>query len=124
MRVPSTAALIVVLAFGGLSPRHCVAQDELESDQMLISREQWRAHVEEARRRVDRMRREGRSFATPTESAADTRDEVFQRLLDDDGLRPGDIVSTNRGMLIFKGRSLKEPAPTDFAPIDLGAKRP
>src|SRR4051812_6847868 len=123
MRVRSTAALFVVLAYGFLLPQPSVAQDQSEPDQ-AISREQWRANVEEARRRIDQMRREGRSFAPPTESAADASKEMFQRVLEDDSLRPGDIVSTDRGLLIFKGRSSGEPGPNDFAPIDLSAKKP
>jgi hypothetical protein len=124
MRVSSTAALIVVLSFGVPLSRPSFAQDESEPDQALISREQWRANVEEARRRVDQIRREGSRFAPPPQSAADASSELFQKLLEDDSLRPGDIVSTDRGMLIFKGRSSGEPGPSDFAPIDLGAKKP
>ena len=124
MRVPSTTALMVVLAVGVLLLRPALAQDESEPDQTRISREQWRANVEAARRRVDQMRREGRSFAPPAQSAADASSELFQKFLDDDSLRPGDIVSTDRGLLIFKGRSSSEPGLNDFAPIDLSVRKP
>lgn len=123
MRVRSTTALLVVLAFGFLPLQPSAAQDESEPDQIL-SREQWRANVEEARRRIDQMRREGRSFSPPAQSAADARREMSQRVLEDDSLRPGDIVSTDQGLLIFKGRSSSEPGLNDFAPIDLSAKKP
>lgn len=123
MRVRSTAALFVVLGCGCLLLQPCVAQDQSEPDQ-IISREQWRANVEDARRRIDQMRREGRSFAPPAQTAADASREMFQKFLEDDSLRPGDIVSTDRGLLIFKGRSSGERGPDDFAPIDLSAKKP
>lgn len=123
MRARSTAALSVVLAYGFLLPQPSVAQDQSEPDQ-AISREQWRANVEEARRRVDQMRREGRSFAPPTQPAEDASKEMLQKILEDDSLRAGDIVSTERGLLVFKGRSSGEPGRIDFAPVDLSAKRP
>lgn len=124
MGSPSMAVLVAVLAFGVLFSRPCAAQDEPGLDQTLISREQWLANGEEARRRIDQMRREGRSFAPPPQSVEEAAREASQRALEDDSLRAGDIVSTDRGLLVFKGRSSGEPGLNDFAPLNSGARKP
>jgi hypothetical protein len=48
------------------------------------------------------MRREGRHFSPSAPSAADASSETFQMILEDDSFRPGDIVATDRGLLIFQ----------------------
>jgi hypothetical protein len=116
-------AVTLIALGGGLGWRDAAAQTMAEPDQTLISREQWLANVEEARRRIDDMRRQGRSFAPPPQSSEELAGEAFQRVLEDESLRPGDIVATDRGLLVFKGRSSDEPGLNDFAPIDLGAAR-
>lgn len=104
-----------------------MAQVEPESDQPSeprVSREQWLADIEAARRRVEERRREGRSFAPPVHSDAEAAHETFQRILEDDSLRAGDIVATSRGLLMFKGQSSNERSLNDFAPVAWGAAKP
>jgi hypothetical protein len=59
---------------------------------------------------------------TPMESPPDDGSEASRRAVEDDSLRPGDIVSTNRGLFVFKGRSSAEPSLDEFVPLrDVGA---
>jgi hypothetical protein len=44
-----------------------------------------------------------------------------QRVLNDDTLQPGEIVSTDKGLLLFRGRSAPDGQTAEFAPI--GARR-
>ena len=119
--------LIAILVFGGVSPPDAVAQvepEQVEPDQPRVSREQWLADIEAARRRVEERGREGRSFAPSVPSDEEAARETFQRILEDDSLRAGDIVVTSRGPLMFKGQSSNERSLSDFAPVARGTTKP
>ena len=118
----SLRVLIGTLVFGGVFPPNAVA--EVDLDQPRVSREQWLADIEVARRSIEERRREGRSFAPPVPSDEEVAGETFQRVLEDDSLRAGDIVATSRGLLMFKGQSSTERSLDDFAPVASGAKKP
>jgi hypothetical protein len=45
------------------------------------------------------------------------RDQWRERALNDDSLRQGDIVSTNKGLFVFRGRSDHEHRESDFIPL-------
>lgn len=123
----SFRVLIATLVFGGVVPPNAMAQVEAGSDQPAeprASREQWLADIEAARGRIEERRREGRSFARPEPSDAEAAREAFQRILEDDSLRVGDIVATSRGLLMFKGQSSNERSLNDFAPVAWDAAKP
>lgn len=127
MLLASLRVLIATLAIGGLLAPAVMAQVEPETDlpdEPRLSREQWLADIEAARRRIEERRREGRSFAEPAPSSVDAAREAFQRILEDDSLRAGDIVATSRGLMMFKGQSSNERSLNDFAPVALGAAKP
>lgn len=70
------------------------------------SREEWQAQVERSRQRVEQIRREGKFVDEGPSSEAVAREidrEIARRALDDEDLRPGDLVSTDRGLLRFEG---------------------
>jgi hypothetical protein len=90
------------------------AQDAEADDPPRLSREEWLATVEAARRRIDQMRREHRSFL-PT--AEDEAEEASRRAIEDESLQAGDIVSTSKGLFRFKGRPGSSPKPDDFVPL-------
>jgi hypothetical protein len=80
-----------------------------------MSRNQWRERVAEAKRRAQQvvLERRGRPvFDTP--SIGDEERMASERVLNDDSLQPGDIVSTNKGLFVFKGRSDQERRESDF----------
>src|SRR5258708_34111807 len=69
-----------------------------------IGRDQWRERVAEAKRRARQIAVEQRR--RPRFDAAPSVDEeriASERVLNDDSLQPGDIVSTNKGLFVFRG---------------------
>ena len=89
-----------------------------------LTRQQWLGEIQASRHRIDRMRREGRSLEPSPPTDEEVAREASQRALEDDSLRYGDIVSTDRGLMVFKGRSLGTPSPDDFVPLTPGAVKP
>jgi hypothetical protein len=80
-----------------------------------IDRDQWRERVAEAKRRARQIaveqRRRSRFDAAPI---VDEERIASERVLNDDSLQPGDIVSTNKGLFVFRGRSDQERRDSDF----------
>ena len=109
----------IVLAALALSicPLICVGQERAEDEPVELSREEWQGRIKASRERLDLMRLERRSFIplppTPDEIAA----EASKQVLEDESLRRGDIVSTNRGLFRFVGSPDKERTPDDFVLI-------
>jgi hypothetical protein len=93
-----------------------LANPALKDDALLdMDRDQWRVRISEAKRRARQfvLERQGRSaFDPPT--IADEERMASERVLNDDSLQPGDIVSTNRGLFIFRGRPDQERHESDF----------
>ena len=67
------------------------------------TREEWQAQVERARQRVEQIRREGTFVDQETQSAQEAAKATARRALNDEELRPGDVVSTENGFLRFDG---------------------
>jgi len=82
-----------------------------------MSREQWQARIKAARERSDTVRRERRFFVPPQPTAEELAEELSRRVLEDDSLRPGDVVSTNRGLFRYQGAPDRERKPDDFVRI-------
>jgi len=84
----------------------------------LISRGEWKYRIEQARGRAEQVRREWRLNAPLRRLAVDPPDKVAtQRVLNDDTLQPGDIVSTDKGLFEFRGRFGADGHATDFVPV-------
>jgi hypothetical protein len=80
-----------------------------------MSRDQWRERVAEAKRRARQFALEHRGLpAFETPSKADEERIATERVLTDDSLQRGDIVSTNKGLFLFKGQPDQEHHEGDF----------
>ncbi len=80
-----------------------------------MSRDQWRQRVAEAKRRARQFVLEHRGRSTfDTPSMADQEQIASERVLSDDVLKRGDIVSTNKGLFVFRGRPDQERRESDF----------
>jgi hypothetical protein len=77
------------------------AQEDVDK----IARDEWQAQVNRARQRVEQIRREGRFVEQEQQSPQEASRELLTRVLEDEDLRPGDIVSTESGFLRFEGIS-------------------
>jgi hypothetical protein len=95
----------------------CAAQDRPPDDPPQINREEWRAQINAARERVDTMRRERKSFAPRTPTPDERAEEASRRILQDESLMPGDVVSTSQGLFQFQGSPDRERRPEDFVRI-------
>ena len=86
--------------------------------QSEISREQWIAHVQETRRKLQGAAAERRkNFVPEVPSRADEERRASERVLSDDSLQQGDIVSTDRGLFVFRGQPDRERSSADFVPL-------
>lgn len=64
------------------------------------------------------MRQEARTFVPYQNPTLDElAEEASRRVLEDESLLPGDIVSTNRGLFKFQGNPNKERKVDDFVRI-------
>jgi hypothetical protein len=120
MALVSLAALVIGVLVQTVGS-DCLAQDAMSNSSaedglsLDMSREQWRERVAEAKRRARQLALENRSrtmYRPP--SAADEKRIASERILKDDSLQWGDIVSTNKGLFVFKGRSDRERRDSDF----------
>jgi hypothetical protein len=118
--VRSAFALTIFLlleALGGCSFAEDVMMKEApeEDSTREINRDEWRERVAEAKRRARQFVLEHRGRSTlDTPSMADQEQIASERVLNDGSLEPGDIVSTNKGLFVFKGRSDQERRESDF----------
>lgn len=86
-----------------------------------LTREQWQAQVDRARQRVEQIRREGKFVDQEDPSPQQIDREIAKRALDDEDLRPGDVVSTANGFVRFEG--LSPDNKRIFAPVDKALDR-
>lgn len=111
------AQVAIVLGFSGM-PTLMHAGDTSPGP----SRQQWREHVIDTKRRVQEeaaQRRFERPRARVEPSPEDEARRRSEIVLGDDSLLPGDLVMTDKGMLRFKGRSNDEEiSASDFEPVD------
>jgi len=95
----------------------CPAQNRPLDDPSQLSRDEWQAQVKASWDRLDAMRREHRRFAPRTPTPEERAEEASRRILEDESLMPGDVVSTNHGLFRFEGSPERERRPEDFVRI-------
>lgn len=132
-RIPGCAPVraIVAVAVGFAiyvaCPLQCLAQSEpepsvndyLPPSEPEVSRDEWRQRIEEARRRAKEAARERRAHPELYKPAPEDPDVVAtERLLRDDSLQRGDIVTTKKGMFVYQGRSDQPRRDQDFVPVN------
>jgi hypothetical protein len=127
-----SSAVLVMLASTGPSPAFDVgdAQRDPQATETLdsetgITRLEWKRRVEQSKIRSKQfglLARAGQLKPMPR-SADDIAVEALSTVLNDQGLRPGDIVSTIQGLFIFRGQVGSDPKPGDFAPVPLDILR-
>jgi hypothetical protein len=119
------AIAVFTILWCPLFVRSSVAQDAPENQtveqevQPEMSREEWRDRVQAAKQRVretaiERRRHPERFAPPPPEDPARI---ATDRVLGDDSLQPGDIVSTNKGLFVFRGKGDQPRSNQDFLPL-------
>lgn len=120
------------LGFGLTCSPSCLAQTEpepslndyLPPSEPELTREEWRQRIEDARRRgkeVASERRKHPEFYLPVPE--DPEIVATERVLNDESLQRGDIISTKKGMFIYQGRPDQPRREQDFVPIAPKAAR-
>ncbi|MBB4396224.1 hypothetical protein [Bradyrhizobium sp. ERR14] len=108
-------------------PLSCRAQSEpepsindyLPPSEPEVSRDEWRQRIEDARRRAKEASRERREHPELYKPIPEDPDLVAtERLLRDDSLQRGDIVTTKKGMFVYQGRSDQPRRDQDFVPVN------
>jgi phytoene/squalene synthetase len=95
----------VLVAISVCAPLWLAAPTFAQEDVDKTTRDEWQAQVDRARQRVEQIRREGRFVDEEKQSPQEAAREMLTRSLDDEDLRPGDIISTEDGFLRFEGVS-------------------
>jgi hypothetical protein len=82
-----------------------------------MTREQWQAHLKSVRDRANSSRLQRRTVAPLPPSQEELAEQASKRILEDETLLPGDVVSTNRGLFRFEGSPNRERTSDDFVRI-------
>ena len=94
------------------------SNDLVLSRDSLMAREDWKRRIEDARKRAEQARRGWRLNAPRRLREPDPPDKIAtERVLGDDTLQPGDIVSTDKGLFLFRGRSGPDGQTADVVPM-------
>ncbi|WJR81399.1 hypothetical protein [Bradyrhizobium sp. NP1] len=105
------AALVVILPLATATPG--LGQQAEEFADSTLTREQWQQRVEKARRQSEEF--VANMCAQPAVPLApeEKEKEAADRAINDPTLQHGDIVITNKGFVVFTGRS-EQHEPGDF----------
>ncbi|WP_245316891.1 hypothetical protein [Bradyrhizobium manausense] len=83
-----------------------------------MTRDQWRQRIDEARQRAKEASRERREHPELYKPVPEDPDLVAtERILNDESLQRGDIVTTKKGTFIYQGRSDLPRREQDFVPV-------
>lgn len=84
----------------------------------LLSREEWQMRISKARARAEQARRDWSLLPhePPFSDPKALERAATERVLNDDTLEPGDIVATNRGLLVYRAQDGQQRAFVPFTP--------
>lgn len=114
----ASALLCALTIVPGIAQDAPGSADGTDGTQSEVSRQEWLERVQEARRRAKEAAVEHRLHPERyTPSPADAARIASERILNDDSLQPGDIVSTDKGLFVFRGSADQPPKSEDFVPL-------
>ena len=116
------AGLVMLIAVCQPLYRNCRAQEainDLSPAEDVFpepDREQWLARIAEAKRRAREfaLDRRWRAPASAADLSAEQERLASERVINDSSLQWGDIVSTSKGLFVFRGRPDQERRESDF----------
>ena len=114
---------ILVLLVASIMPAIAMQACSQEAPQMLddadanLTKQQWQQRLQDARARSEEFVAKARmGTSEPIQSGEEDAKAADQRAMSDPTLRPGDIISTSNGWLVFVGRDESKRRPSDFLP--------
>lgn len=120
LRVCTTAFALAINPTASLAQSAAPTEPIADEAADRLSREEWKQRVEEKRRRITAERQERRLVrSTPPYQDLEkiATERAMERAMNDSTLEPGDIVSTSKGFLMFKGRSGSDADRNEFIPL-------
>jgi len=109
-----------------VGPTLCLAEDEpapsindyLPPKEPEPTRDQWRQRIDDARQRAKEASRERREHPELYKPIPEDPDLVAtERILNDESLQRGDIVTTKKGMFVYQGQTDQPRRKEDFVPV-------
>ena len=91
----------------------CFSQELDDHSDSALTREQWQQRLEKARQRSEEFVANARARTKAAEEFDQKDAEASERAMNDPTLQRGDIVATDRGLLLFTGKD-EERRPGDF----------
>jgi hypothetical protein len=113
----SKSFIFIAMNLAILNSVGCFAQNRAADNPAEMSREDWQAQITASRARAEAMRREHRRFVVRQPTKEEIAERNSKRVLEDDSLLPGDIISTNQGLYQFQGSPEGDRKPGDFVRI-------
>ena len=104
---------LLLTSFLAAASARCFGQEAEDFPDSALTREQWQQRVEEARHRSMEFIANARAQPPPPMPTDQLEREATDRAMRDPTLQPGDIISTNKGFVVFTGRE-EEHQPSDF----------
>jgi hypothetical protein len=108
---------LATIGFTTIGARCSLAEGDTQNDAWQMNREEWQNQVKSSRQRAEEMRRQRRTFVPQVPTAEELAEEASARAFKDNSLRPGDVISTNRGFFRYQGFPDGERKPEDFVRI-------
>jgi hypothetical protein len=99
----SRIAILLAAALLAATSDRCFSQEQDHSDSAL-TREQWQQRLEQARQRSEEFVASARARTTAAEEFDQKDAEASERAMNDPTLQRGDIVATDKGLLLFIGK--------------------
>ncbi len=96
---------------------------QLAAPDAELTREQWNERVDAARHRSQEYIANLRTTVPAPPSRFQMEKQAAERAMNDPTLRPGDVVSTGRGLVVFTGNG-EERRSSDFRPLSPSSPRP
>ncbi|CAL80652.1 hypothetical protein BRADO7068 [Bradyrhizobium sp. ORS 278] len=109
--IRSCLLILIGLALPALMPAaYAETPDQTEAAETVpldsaISREAWKERIRQARQRAERARRDAAARPRETDLPAPSPDDLAtERILRDETLQVGDVIVTNKGAFVLRGR--------------------
>jgi hypothetical protein len=117
-------AVTIALGLASTTGSQCRAESEdgpsnisKESEQALLTRQQWQEWVAAEKRRIRELAVQ-RRLHPEVETMVSREQRASERVLNDMSLRRGDIVVTDKGAFVFVGNAEEDRTPGDFVPVE------
>jgi hypothetical protein len=120
--VSRIAILLAATLLAATSVR-CFSQELDDYSDSALTREQWQQRLEQARQRSEEFVVDARARRSAAEEFNQKDAEASERAMNDPTLQRGDIVATDKGLLLFTGKG-EERRTGDFRLAPNSTSRP